>query len=93
MRGPGLATEGEDPEADSLNRRVLELYQAGKYQQAMPIARQLLEICEKTLGPKHPDTATSLNDLAELYRAMGGFPKAEPLYRRALAIHEKALGP
>ncbi len=44
------------------------------------------------LGQEHPDTATSLNNLAELYKAMGDYAKAEPLYRRALAIREKALG-
>ena len=36
--------------------------------------------------------ATSLNNLAELYRAQGHCADAEPLYRRALAIREKALG-
>jgi hypothetical protein len=42
---PGLAAEAADAsEADSFNRRVLELYQAGKYQEAILIARQLLEI-------------------------------------------------
>ena len=90
----GLAAEGEDPsEADPLIRRVVELYQAGKYQEAIPVAQQLLEIRERALGPEHPYTATSLNSLAELYREMGEYAKAGPLYRRALAIREKVLGP
>jgi tetratricopeptide (TPR) repeat protein len=37
--------------------------------------------------------ATSLNNLAALYRAQGKYDQAEPLYKRALAILEKALGP
>ena len=90
---PGLAAKAEDAsEADSLNRQVVDLYHAGKYQEAIPIARQLLEICEKINGPDHPDTAPSLNNLAALYRVMGDYAKAEPLYRSALAF-EKALGP
>ena len=52
-----------------------------------------MAIREKALGPEHPDTAASLNNLAALYYAMGDYAKAEPLYRRALAIYEKALGP
>ena len=48
---------------------------------------------EKALGPDHPDTATALNNLAELYYSMGDYAKAEPLYQRALKIDEKALGP
>ncbi len=37
--------------------------------------------------------ATSLNNLAELYRAQGNYAEAAPLYQRSLAILEKALGP
>jgi Flp pilus assembly protein TadD len=44
------------------------------------------------LGPTHPDTATSLNNLALLYDAQGKYAEAEPLLRHALAIYEKQLG-
>jgi tetratricopeptide (TPR) repeat protein len=37
--------------------------------------------------------ATSLNNLAELFRDQGKYAKAEPLYQRSLAIREKTLGP
>jgi tetratricopeptide (TPR) repeat protein len=37
--------------------------------------------------------ATSLNNLAALYRAQGKYAEAEPLYQRALKICEQALGP
>ena len=37
--------------------------------------------------------ATSLNNLALLYRAQGQYEKAAPLHERALAIWEQALGP
>src|SRR6202043_1736693 len=79
--------------SDSLNRQVVSLYRAGKYQEAIPIAQQVLEIREKINGPDHPYTATSLNNLAELYRAMGDYAKAEPLFQQALQIYQKALGP
>jgi len=48
---------------------------------------------EKVLGPEHPDTALSLNNLALLYYNQGNYDDAEPLYKRGLAIYEKALGP
>jgi tetratricopeptide (TPR) repeat protein len=51
----------------------------------------VIAITEKTLGPEHPDLATKLNNLAELYRATGRHAEAEPLYRRALTILGKAL--
>ncbi len=37
--------------------------------------------------------ATTLNNLAGLYRAQGHYAEAEPLHKRALTIVEKALGP
>ena len=40
------------------------------------------------LDPEHPSTATSLNNLAALYEAMGEYAKAEPLYREALRIRQ-----
>jgi tetratricopeptide (TPR) repeat protein len=50
-------------------------------------------IREKVLGPEHPDTARSLNNLALLLQAQGDIARARPLFERALAICEKALGP
>jgi CHAT domain-containing protein/Tfp pilus assembly protein PilF len=52
-----------------------------------------LRIREKVLGPEHPDTATSLGDLAFLYQRMGFYDKALPLMERSLRIREKVLGP
>src|SRR6266571_2593187 len=86
-----LAQKEENVEA--LQKQATDLYQKGKYEQAIPIAKNLLEIRERTLGPEHTNTANSLNNLAELYLKMGDYAKAEPLRQRALKIWEKALGP
>ena len=55
--------------------------------------RRARAIFEKALGPDHPEVATNLNNLAELYRVQGRYAEAEPLNRRSLAIREKAFGP
>ena len=83
----------ETQDLKSLNEQVTNLYQAGKYEETIPIAKKLLELAENKFGPDHPDTATSLNNLAGLYQSMGDYAKAEPLLQRALKIYEKALGP
>ena len=44
------------------------------------------------LGENHPDYATSLNNLARLYRPRATTRKAEPLYRQALEIRKQVLG-
>ncbi|HIK57409.1 MAG TPA: tetratricopeptide repeat protein, partial [Synechococcales cyanobacterium M55_K2018_004] len=61
-------------------------YGQGLYAEGVPWAEQCKEQAEARLGPDHPATATSLNNLAGLYRAMGRYSEAEPLYGRSLAI-------
>jgi tetratricopeptide (TPR) repeat protein len=70
-------------------------YFAGRaaYSQAAPLLRDVLAISEKALGPEHPKTATSLNNLAYLLQEQGDLAGARPLHERALAIREKARGP
>jgi CHAT domain-containing protein/Flp pilus assembly protein TadD len=88
------ATSGDRDlaEADKLNGQIVKLYQEGQYDQAISPAKRALALHEKTLGPEHPETATSLNNLAMLYESNGDYGQAEPLSRRALAINEKVLG-
>ena len=75
------------------NRQVVRLYQAGKYADAILIARQALQLVEQKFGPDHPNVGTTLNNLALLYHAQGRYAEAKPLYKRTIIIVEKALGP
>jgi len=75
-----------------LNDAGIYLYEHAQYTEAEPFLQRALAIREKVLGAEHPHTATSLNNLAELYRSQGKYEQAEPLYQRALAIYEKVLG-
>ncbi len=64
----------------------------GSYDKALPLHEKALQINERLLGPLHPNTATSLNNLATVHDRMGFYSKAQPLYERALQIRQKALG-
>jgi tetratricopeptide (TPR) repeat protein len=79
-------------EASRLNEEARALYGRGKSREAIRAAQQALAISKEVLGERHPDYANSLNNLAELYEAMGDYGKAEPLCRQALAINKEALG-
>jgi tetratricopeptide (TPR) repeat protein len=73
---------------------LVRLYQSiSQFDVAISYQETALKISEEQLGPNHPDTATSLNNLAGLYRAIGNYGKAEPLYVRSLDIREKRLEP
>ena len=73
----------------------LEMYYSaqGLCDLALEPSERALAIRENQLGPNHPSTGTSLNNLAALYASMGRYAEAEPLYQRALAISKKQLGP
>ena len=81
----------EDSPAE-LRQRIHELYEQGKYEEAIPLAEKLVVLTKKVKGEEDPETATSLNNLAELYKAMGDYAKAEPLLKEALEIYQKVLG-
>jgi CHAT domain-containing protein/tetratricopeptide (TPR) repeat protein len=79
-------------EAERLNAEVVKLFGLGRCREATPKARQALAIREEVLGEKHPDTATSLNNLGAILQAQGDYAAAKPLHERALAIRERVLG-
>ena len=71
----------------------------GDYARAEPLYLQSAALWRKAYGGdvnseklNHPSYATSLNNLANLYKAQGDSAKAEPLYRQALEIRQKVLG-
>src|SRR5580704_10638818 len=80
-------------EAKRLDDEVQALCEAGKYDAAIPLAERSLTMMESAWGPDHPHVATSLNNLAEIYRAKGEYDRAEALHQRALTIRENTLAP
>ncbi len=69
------------------------LEERAQYKQAEQILSQARSVYESLYGTEHPDVATSLNSLAEVYRAQSRYVEAEPLYQHAVAIREKFLSP
>jgi tetratricopeptide (TPR) repeat protein len=63
------------------------------YTPAGQFYERALAIREKALGPEHPLTAASLNNLGRLLRDKGDLAGARALFERALAVREKVLGP
>ncbi|KAF2818040.1 hypothetical protein CC86DRAFT_310088, partial [Ophiobolus disseminans] len=58
----------------------------GKYKEAEAMHRQTLALKEKVLGPEHPDTLTSMNNLASVLRAHSKYNKVIPTYTQTLAL-------
>ncbi|MDY7050889.1 MAG: tetratricopeptide repeat protein [Microcystis panniformis WG22] len=79
-------------EAEKLTQQVIQLYQQGKYNEAIPLAEQALAISKQQLGDNHPLTVAILNSLAALYYSQGRYSEAEPLLKQALTIRKQQLG-
>jgi tetratricopeptide (TPR) repeat protein len=78
--------------AATLNNLSKLYYFQGKYDQAEPLAREFVDICESSLGEHHPDVACGIHNLATLYHTNSKFELAEQQYKRALEICRKTLG-
>ena len=73
-------------EWETLNQEVMDLYRAGRYDRAVVVAKKALEVAERSVGQDHPNVATSLNNLAGLYRNTKRNEEAELLEARAARI-------
>ncbi|MGB5915758.1 MAG: tetratricopeptide repeat protein [Phormidesmis sp.] len=64
----------------------------GRYGEAEPLYVEALEIYKTALGDRHPDTATSLFNLAVLYHQTQRSKQAQDYIKQALAIYIPILG-
>lgn len=85
------ASQGED--LNAIYHRVLELEEAGKYDEALALARRLKGRIAASLGENSESYATVLVAEADLASRLGGTVEAEALYRRAIDIIDAAFGP
>jgi serine/threonine protein kinase len=65
----------------------------GEYQAAIAQQERALALRRDCLGPNHPDTLSSMSNLANAYKAAGQLGKALPLLKEALAKRQETLGP
>jgi len=91
MAGTARAQSPDD--LDALNQQITQLYQAGKYGEAIAVAQRYVDVARKRYGEEDARYATAISWLGSIYRAQRKYDLAEPLFRRALAIDEKRLGP
>jgi non-specific serine/threonine protein kinase/serine/threonine-protein kinase len=88
----GLAN---DPELQAQMMNVMgTVYQSlGLTSKAEPLLRRALEIRQRILGPRNPDTLQSQNDLAVAVMAESHYPEAEKLFRETMETRRQVLGP
>ncbi|MGW4936243.1 tetratricopeptide repeat protein [Streptomyces sp. NPDC004166] len=70
-----------------------DLFRLGRFEESAALLRQILEDCERTLGPEAPDTLTACRRLASPLLNLDQRPDAISLFRRAAEGYVRALGP
>ncbi|MEM9817189.1 MAG: tetratricopeptide repeat protein [Cyanobacteria bacterium P01_D01_bin.6] len=81
-----------EPTALLLARTGYYLNERTQYSEAEPLLQEALVMRKRLLGDEHPDVATSLNNLATLYKNQGRYSEAEPLLQEALVMRKRLLG-
>jgi len=66
---------------------------AGRTAEAISMRELTLRLCMSRLGPDHPDTLTSRNDLAASYWKAGRLDRSVPLFEQTLKLSTAKLGP
>lgn len=89
---PQQAMSFEETPWESYKNAGLEALAQAHYLEAEESLLAALKEAEK-FGDQDIRLATSLNNLANLYRAQGKHSEVEPLLQRALATYEKMVGP
>jgi esterase/lipase superfamily enzyme len=87
---PAAREAGTDTTA--LYRRIIELYEAGRYGEAVPVADEYARVVEEAVGATGLAYARAMSIKARLHQALGGLELAEPLLRASIAIHEGERG-
>ena len=78
--------------ASILLEKINHLNETGKYAEAIPLAKALLELVKKEKGPNHQGVVACLNVLGGLYNSLGDYSKAELNLRRSLELIVKLEG-
>jgi tetratricopeptide (TPR) repeat protein len=93
----GVAGASGELEAVLLRLRLWALYYLNELgdsaAQAIAVGAPLLQDTDRVLGPEHPSTLASRNNLAIVYVAAGRAAEATPLFEQTLAARERLLGP
>ena len=85
----GLSGFAQGNEWERLIDEARGLRSIKRHDRAAVAAKKALEVAEQAFGPDHPNVATSLDLLANLYLDRYQWAQAEPLSKRLLAIMEK----
>ena len=89
-----MAARGFDEKQKALIESNIGLvyYHEGRSKEAEELFKQVMRISKRVLGEEHPDTLTSIANLASTYRNQGRWKEAEELFVQVIEISKRVLG-
>jgi hypothetical protein len=90
-----LHSPTEDDEGERLSlmwKSAMALYRDGRHKEAEELLVQVIEIERRVLGGEHPDTLTSMANLAATYSNQGRWKEANKLEGQVLQTTKRVLG-
>src|SRR6266699_101338 len=85
-------TNGSAPEPGPANPVFWNLYQEGRYAEALVAGQQGLDLARHHVGKSHPGLAIPLNEVATAHCQMGNYAQAQHLYLEAIELLREAPG-
>lgn len=79
-------------EATKLHAQVVQFFKQNKFDEALPLAKKVVELREKELKDNDHLLAVSYINLAYIYRGKVKYSDSEINFRRAFKVEEKRLG-
>ncbi|KAL2036638.1 hypothetical protein N7G274_010664 [Stereocaulon virgatum] len=80
------------PKENGIAEFALVFSEAGRWKEAEELRVQVVEITKRVLGQEHPETLTSMSNLASTYRNQGRWKEAEQLEVQVAEIRKRVLG-
>src|SRR6188474_648319 len=77
-----VQAQEQPPELAAIYKHGLQLYQAGRYAEAIPVAKEYIAVATAKYGEQHLFFAKGLGYLGDIYQSLNRLDDAEPLFKR-----------
>ncbi|CCI41089.1 unnamed protein product [Albugo candida] len=91
-QGQKLSFVEVEQDIATLQHRIREAYTAGKYQDALDVSVECRDLAQSHFGDSHAVYASTISNIALMYKSLGKMEEAVESYQHALEVYEKSVG-
>jgi tetratricopeptide (TPR) repeat protein len=87
-----LGDDNDEERLDLASKCARTLHSDGRYKEAEDLEVEVMQTRKRVLGDEHPDTLTSMGNLALTYSKQGQWDEAEELHVQVMQTMKRVLG-